>query len=275
MENRYRMLSDDKARSEHENRLRLDRASDEIADARRQLEELKFLLQEKSKQNGDLGDEMNRSKRLLDEKYFESSRLRDEAVAKGDQVSDLRQQLANIEHEIETVKVQRAELWREINRLKELNEAKGIESNHQNDKLKGLNHEIARVSSRIEDTQKLIDVRSHDLRAKQVALEDTERELARVRDSNAKVATENAALRRDNERVAAENYDLRKEVEFQDGRNSDLSLQIRDAEVRLKEKEEALFICRRDVECQRNLNGQNRRGNEDLLAEKDALERHA
>ena len=49
MENRYRMLSDDKARSEHENRLRLDRASDEIADARRQLEELKFLLQEKSK----------------------------------------------------------------------------------------------------------------------------------------------------------------------------------------------------------------------------------
>lgn len=43
----------------------------------------------------------------------------------------------------------------------------------------------------------------------------------------------------------------------------------------MKEKEEALFICRRDVECQRNLNGQNRRGNEDLLAEKDALERHA
>ncbi len=43
----------------------------------------------------------------------------------------------------------------------------------------------------------------------------------------------------------------------------------------MKEKEEALFICRRDVDCQRNLNGQNRRGNEDLLAEKDALERHA
>ena len=45
-------------------------------------------------------------------------------------------------------------------------------------------------------------------------MEDTERELARVRDSNAKVASENAALRRDNERVAAENYDLRKEVKF-------------------------------------------------------------
>ena len=81
------------------------------------------MLQEKSKQNIDLNDEMARSKRLLDEKFFESGRLRDEAVAKGDQVADLRQQLSHLEHEIETVKVQRGELWREINRLKELNEA--------------------------------------------------------------------------------------------------------------------------------------------------------
>lgn len=44
MENRYRMLSDDKARSEQEARLRLDRGCDEIADARRTLEELKFLI---------------------------------------------------------------------------------------------------------------------------------------------------------------------------------------------------------------------------------------
>lgn len=70
----------------------------------------------------------------------------------------------------------------------------------------------------------MIDIRSHDLRQKQAALEDTERELARVRDSNAKVATENAALRRDNDRVAAENQNLRKEVEFAENRNGDLSL---------------------------------------------------
>lgn len=47
MENRLRMLNDDKARSEHENRERLNRNSDEIADARRQLEDLKFLLSDK------------------------------------------------------------------------------------------------------------------------------------------------------------------------------------------------------------------------------------
>ena len=47
MENRVRMLADDKARSEHENRERLNRNADEISDARRQLEDLKFLLSDK------------------------------------------------------------------------------------------------------------------------------------------------------------------------------------------------------------------------------------
>lgn len=57
MENRYRMLHDDKHRGEHENRARLERASDEIAESRKQLEDLKYLLQERCKQGMDLADE--------------------------------------------------------------------------------------------------------------------------------------------------------------------------------------------------------------------------
>jgi hypothetical protein len=78
MENRYRMLSDDKIRSEMENRSRVDRGMDEIADNRKQQEDLKYLLSEKSKQNMDLQDELQRSKRMLDEKFFELGRLREE-----------------------------------------------------------------------------------------------------------------------------------------------------------------------------------------------------
>ena len=70
------------------------------------------------------------------------------------------------------------------------------------------------IPKSIEDTQKLLDVRSADLRNKQLALEDAERENNRVREQNAKLGSDNAAFRRDNERVAAENYDLRKEVDF-------------------------------------------------------------
>jgi len=84
MENRYRMLSDDKARGEHEARLRLDRGCDEIADARRTLEELKFLIAEKTKVGCNLMDELTRAKRILDEKAYESARIKEEAHAKAD-----------------------------------------------------------------------------------------------------------------------------------------------------------------------------------------------
>ncbi len=83
MENRYRMLNDDKARSEHEARLRLDRGCDEIADARRTLEELKFLIAEKSKIQSSLNDEVNRAKRTFDEKSILTHRLKDESAMKG------------------------------------------------------------------------------------------------------------------------------------------------------------------------------------------------
>jgi len=51
--------------------------------------------------------------------------------------------------------------------------------------------------------------------------------------------------------VAVENYDLRKEVDFQEGRNADVSVQIRDSEIRYKEREDTLFAVRRDVESLR------------------------
>ena len=105
-------------------------------------------------------------------------------------------------------------MWREITRLKEMNDARTREAGDQADKLKGLDFDLARTQARIEDTQKLLDVRSTDLRTKQLSHEDVERELARLREENAKLSGDNGALRRDNDRVAAENYDLRKEVDF-------------------------------------------------------------
>lgn len=113
------------------------------------------------------------------------------------------------------------------------------------------------------------------MRNKQLALEDAERENNRVREQNAKLGNDNGALRRDNERVAAENYDLRKEVDFQEGRNADVSVQLRDTELRLKEKEDQLFCVRREVEGLRVTTGQNKTDGADLAAEREALEKHA
>ena len=49
MENRYKLLSEEKVRSEMEGRQRLDRGMDEIAESRKQIEDLKYMLSEKSR----------------------------------------------------------------------------------------------------------------------------------------------------------------------------------------------------------------------------------
>lgn len=82
----------------------------------------------RTKLNLSLNDECARAKRLLDEKYFEAGRLREDAVAKGDTCADQRADKADLEREIEAVKIQRAEMYREISHLKDSNEAKAHEA---------------------------------------------------------------------------------------------------------------------------------------------------
>lgn len=135
--------------------------------------------------------------------------------------------------------------------------------------------EISRTQARIEELQRLLDVRTNDLRAKHLALEDTERELARMQDLNSKLTAENANLTRDNDHTAAENYDLRKNVDFSNGRNGEMAVQIRDTEIRLKEREDAIFVTRKDVDAQRMMADQGKGENVDHLGELQALDKHS
>lgn len=94
MENRCRLLNEEKVRNEMEGRARLDRDMDEVGASRREVEDLKFMLSEKSRQNLELQDELARNKRVLDEKFFQAGKSREESNMKGDQVVDTRSQVA-------------------------------------------------------------------------------------------------------------------------------------------------------------------------------------
>ncbi len=247
------MLADDKARSEHEARLRLDKGCDDVNEARRALDELKFLVGEKTKLGCTLMDELGRAKRCLDEKCCQVHRLKDESAAKGDQVSDDRSRLAILHQEIESVKAQRAEMWREINRLKDVIEKKSNEGQIQCERNSTLNHEIARVQSRNDDLTKMIECRTHDLCAKQRNVDDTDRELMRNRDCNNKLSQDCAMLRRDNDRLQMENSEAAKELKCTEARNSEFASQARDSEIKLKGLEQDLFATKRDIECLRQV----------------------
>jgi len=75
-----------------------------------------------------MADELARSRRTLEEKHYETARLNDEAAKKTDHVMDLKAHQDALEKELDQLKIQRADNWREINRLKDLNEARAMES---------------------------------------------------------------------------------------------------------------------------------------------------
>ena len=275
MENRYKLLSEEKVRSEMEGRARLDRGMDEIADCRKQTEDLKYMMSEKQRQNMELQDELMRSKRVLDEKFFEAGKLRDESNVKGDQVVDLRGQCAELERDIDLVKSQRADMFREIQRLRDVEAMKTRESIEQVEKMKALEFDLQKTLVRINETEKIVESRSYDIRTKSVQLDDTEREISRIKDLNSQQVVEISALRKDVDRVATDCYDIRKHVEATEARNVDLGAQIRSLDINIKEREDGLYACRKDIENQAYTNSNLRQDLSDLTVEKDAIERHS
>lgn len=72
-----------------------------------------------------------------------------------------------------------------------------------------------------------------------------------------------------------ETHEIRKEYEYQASRNLDLGTQVRDYDLKIKDKEDQLYAIRKDLEHQKFTNSQVRDNNAGLLSEKEALEKHA
>jgi len=198
----------------------------------------------------ELQDELGRSKRVLDEKFFEAGKNRDESNAKGDQVVDLRSQVAELERDIDLVKSQRADMFREITRLRDVQDMKTKESLDQHDRMKALEYDHQKTVIRIEETNKCVEARAFDIRNKTVSLQDNENEIARLREINSNQNVEITALRRDVDRVSADCYDYRKNIEQTEVRNVDISGKIRSYEIQNKEKEDNLYGVKKDIDNQ-------------------------
>lgn len=70
-------------------------------------------------------------------------------------------------------------------------------------------------------------------------------------------------------------YDLRKHIESAESKNVDLSTQIRTTDIKIKERDEDLYIVKRDIESQVVTNSNMRSDMNVQLQEKEALERHS
>lgn len=70
-----------------------------------------------------------------------------------------------------------------------------------------------------------------------------------MKDLNNQQAIEAGALRKDVDRVSTDCYDLRKHCEGTEARNVDLAGNLRTNEIKLKERDEDLYIVKKDIEA--------------------------
>lgn len=268
------MLADDKARNECEARLNIDKTCGEVGDNKRTLEELRFLVDQKSKINQQVGDELCKSKNLLGEKCMDAHKTREEAHCKGHEVDQDRARLSALQSEIESVKNDRATACREIVRLQEIGNQKACEASELANKLHCLNCELGKMSTRVEDLTKIIQIKSDDLSRKQAATAETQCELFRTRDSNKKSANDLSGTNSCVEILASENCEARKELSCLEQRNAELCCTVSKAEDKLKCNEAGLFCTQQEVECLRKCNCDYRQVQQDKCCEKDALTNH-
>jgi len=122
------------------------------------------------------------------------------------------------------------------------------ESLDQNERSKALEFDLQKTLVRIDDQNRLVEQRSYDIRNKATSLDDTEKEISRVKDLNTQQNVEITALRRDVDRVSTDCYDFRKHIEGVEGKNGETGNHIRSNEIQNKEKEDNLYGVKKDIE---------------------------
>lgn len=118
----------------------------------------------------------------------------------------------------------------------------------QIDRLKALEYDLQKTIIRNAETEKVVEARSFEIRSRQQQLDDTEREIARLKDLTNGQSLEAQALRKDVDRVSTDCYDLRKHIEGTEARNVDMNGNLRTNDIKNKERDEDLYIVKRDIE---------------------------
>jgi hypothetical protein len=78
MDNKFKLLREEKVQAEVILRIRLDQGMEQIAGESKQLADLKYTLAEKERQHHDFRVEFGKHKQFLDEKNYEYGKLREQ-----------------------------------------------------------------------------------------------------------------------------------------------------------------------------------------------------
>ena len=274
IQSKYRHLHDEKVVQDGEFRYKHDSNTVAIVGLKKELDDLRFLLNEKGRIVGDVQQDLGATRDQIARKEVDISGLQRDVAQKSDQGYQLRKEIDNLLFEVSKLKEEKAKDIDEIQRLRELNAYRERENDGQSQKIRGTDYELAKTHDRANELTKIAEARDFDLRRTIETLEQAQAELAMLKDQGSRQQVDNASSQRNIDRGNEERLALLRQKEGETQRGKDLQAVIFDLESKIRAREDHIAITRKENDDVKFSNAGISDRNSGLRVEIMALQQH-
>lgn len=177
---------------------------------RKEIEDLRFLLNEKNRSNNEYQAEIAAIRDQISRREQECVSLARESSSKADQAYSLRKDADNLQYELAKMREEKAKDQQEINRMRDQVAMKERECQDNDAKIKSIDYDLYKAQERANQLSKLADAKEFELRRTNEGLEQANGELARAKDDYSRLMVEGQALQRNLDGQLANKADLQR-----------------------------------------------------------------
>ena len=227
-------------------RLKHDSNQVTIVGLKKEMDDLRFLLNEKSRVVGDVQQELGATRDQIARKEVDISGLQRDVAHKADQGYQLRKDIDNLLFEVSKLKEEKVKDQDEIQRLRELNAYRERENDTTGQKIRGTDYELAKAHDRANDLSKIAEQRDFDLRRTSEILDSAQAELAMLKDQANRLTSDNTVTQRNLDRGNEERLAQMRQREAEVQRGKELQSVIYDLESKVRSREDQINLVRKE-----------------------------
>ena len=217
-----------------------------INSLRKEIEDLRFLLNEKNRSNNEYQAEIGSIRDQISRREQECVALQREVGIKSDQAYGLRKDADNLQYELAKNREEKARDQDEINRLRDAVAFKERECQDNDAKIKSVDYDLYKAQEKAQELGKLADAKDFESRRTTEALDGASAELARTKEDHSRLMVESQALQRNLDGQLTQKADLQRQAENEDGRNRDMQAQLFERETKLRATDDQLAVSRKE-----------------------------
>ena len=241
---------------------------------KKEIDDTRFLLNEKNRSNNDLQAEIASTREQISRREAEIFATQRDLASKTDSGHVLTKEIENASYELAKLKDERARDQDEISRAKDLNAIKCRENSDSDNRIKAQDYDLYKAQERAADLSRQADAREFELRRTSEAYEAASADLLRARDELSRGNDESGQQSRALDLKMTEKSELVRRSEGELARNRDLTANLYDLEAKNRGTDDNLTCTRREQDDLRFATQSMQAQNADMRAEVDALQHH-